>query len=1293
MYKAPKVFCLVVFLFSVALSPALAVAGPLDITCPNDMSAHNGGNVSSNYTVTDPDYSGLITLTYRVDPPGDSITNVVLHPSSGYAPFTGHVHFDSHCRYPGVYKIWLKAFDGTSYDSCYFQVTVYNDPPQITCPADDSPHAGEHFTSTNVVLYDPNGDGMSWVYLYTTPTPVNEPYKSVMHMEWEPTCDDFFNGPVFTIFLEVTDDCGKKGTCSFQVTVTDEPPQIICPHDTSVHAGKNFISSNFFAYDPDDPTGVVESLSVSPTPTNTPTLVGNHVEWNTTCEDLVIGPTFTITLVATDPCGLKDTCEFTVNVYNQPPVLTCPDDDSVHAGDGFVSTNFSVIDPESDTVTVALCGIAPTPTNPPSIVGSHVEWQTACADTGKIFTICLEATDSCGAKDTCYFHVTVYNQPPQITCPDDDSVHAGDKFVSTIFSVTDPDTDSVTVALCGVTPTPTNPPIIVNSHVEWQTSCADTGITICLEATDSCGAKDTCYFHVTVYNQPPQLTCPANDTIQAGDTLKSTNFSVTDPENDPTTVTFLEIAPGATNTPTIVNSHVEWVTTCSEMGVYTIRLEAADSCGAKDTCEFQVTVIDQPPDITCPDSMRVHSALDTTSGNFTVNGSVGDSIVQIQAWVSPAGTGITGLTVFGGTGRTPTTGHVEFDANCGYPGIYKIWLKAINRCGLKDSCSFQVRITNLPPQIVCPSDTSADVGHFISSDFGALDPEGLPYTVQKGISPTPANMPYIVGNHVEWDITPGDVGNIYTITLIVTDDCGATDSCFFHVNVGKIPPRLGEVVIPNTVYQRYDFNHDGIIDSVVVHACVNPGDFFEIPIIFDPPLDPDHPGIGGFELEVEFDYLDLTFFGAERGDLLKLDWTYGGVHYSWEYFSYRVLPCPLCACCKYKILLYGQAEMPNGPTNLGYCLGPTGNLAWLKFQVANNDLLRDLKLPIKFEWEGRLNAVGDSVIEDWDCAENTMSSCDGEVLFVSNNPMQYNPNVCGQINPPQHVPDTLLTFIDGGVHICSPGPGFKCTRGDINLDHIANTTADAVLFANYFVHGMTVFYPDTQRAWQICATDVNADGRTLMLADLIYLIRVIQNDAVPFPKLAPSSDVANVIVTDGRITVECASAIGGILFKFDGNVTPTLLNANMELLSNEGNVLVWSSEGHSINAGASQLLTASGANLVSVTAVDREGRDLATTITNKLTPTAFALHPAYPNPFNPNTNLSFTLPNATPYSMKIYNVAGQLVRSYEGMGNVGLNVITWDGKDNLGNDVSSGVYFYKLIAGQYQDTRKMIMVK
>jgi hypothetical protein len=97
--------------------------------------------------------------------------------------------------------------------------------------------------------------------------------------------------------------------------------------------------------------------------------------------------------------------------------------------------------------------------------------------------------------------------------------------------------------------------------------------------------------------------------------------------------------------------------------------------------------------------------------------------------------------------------------------------------------------------------------------------------------------------------------------------------------------------------------------------------------------------------------------------------------------------------------------------------------------------------------------------------------------------------------------------------------------------------------------------------------------------------------------------------------------------------------------------------------------------------------------TTSLLPEGYALAQNYPNPFNPSTNLSFTLPNAMPYTMKIYNVAGQLVKSYEGMGNVGLNVITWDGKDNLGNGVSSGLYFYKLSAGSFTATNKMVMLK
>jgi hypothetical protein len=542
--------------------------------------------------------------------------------------------------------------------------------------------------------------------------------------------------------------------------------------------------------------------------------------------------------------------------------------------------------------------------------------------------------------------------------------------------------------------------------------------------------------------------------------------------------------------------------------------------------------------------------------------------------------------------------------------------------------------------------------------------------------------------------------------------------------VSPPPPPTSKVIIPNKVYERFGYAHwiypdTGIYmdDACEPYHGVNPGDFFEIPIILKDVSVP----IGGFELEVDYDYIDLTFYGAEPGRLLSQRWYTPTIPdstlWSWEYFTYRILPCPTCACCKYKILLYGQAEIPDGLFRRGYCLVADGQtdstywgvdsatyihkdgthekvevgatLVWLKFQVANNELLRDLKLPIVFEWEHKLSPnYPYHIVQDWDCAENTMSDCKGERLFVSKDTMQYDPHVCPYLPSDQRI----LNFVDGGVHICSICTAFVCVRGDVNMDGNAYTTADAVMLARALIFGAENVFT-INLAKQKCATDANADGRTMMLSDLIYLIRVIQHDATPLPKLGPSSDIANVVVSDGRITVECASAIGGLLFEFDGKVNPTLLNTDMELLSKEGKVLVWSSEGNSINAGASEILSVTGAQLVSVIAVDREGRDLATTINAKVTPTTFALHPAYPNPFNPYTNLSFTLPNAVFYSMNIYNVAGQLVKSYEGMGTVGLNVITWDGKNNAGNDVSSGIYFCKFSAGSFSATNKMVMLK
>lgn len=82
----------------------------------------------------------------------------------------------------------------------------------------------------------------------------------------------------------------------------------------------------------------------------------------------------------------------------------------------------------------------------------------------------------------------------------------------------------------------------------------------------------------------------------------------------------------------------------------------------------------------------------------------------------------------------------------------------------------------------------------------------------------------------------------------------------------------------------------------------------------------------------------------------------------------------------------------------------------------------------------------------------------------------------------------------------------------------------------------------------------------------------------------------------------------------------------------------------------------------------------------------------YPNPFNPTASIAFTLPFSTNWSLKIYNVAGQLIKSFEGFSSGQVNV-NWDGTDDSGDKVSSGIYFYKLTAGDFSATKKMVLTK
>ena len=91
---------------------------------------------------------------------------------------------------------------------------------------------------------------------------------------------------------------------------------------------------------------------------------------------------------------------------------------------------------------------------------------------------------------------------------------------------------------------------------------------------------------------------------------------------------------------------------------------------------------------------------------------------------------------------------------------------------------------------------------------------------------------------------------------------------------------------------------------------------------------------------------------------------------------------------------------------------------------------------------------------------------------------------------------------------------------------------------------------------------------------------------------------------------------------------------------------------------------------------------------------ATTLNANYPNPFNPETTITYSLQDTTPVTIEIYNIKGQLVKTlvndHKAAGN---HSVVWNGTDNSNRNVSSGVYYYKMRAGKYSSTRKMILMK
>jgi hypothetical protein len=97
---------------------------------------------------------------------------------------------------------------------------------------------------------------------------------------------------------------------------------------------------------------------------------------------------------------------------------------------------------------------------------------------------------------------------------------------------------------------------------------------------------------------------------------------------------------------------------------------------------------------------------------------------------------------------------------------------------------------------------------------------------------------------------------------------------------------------------------------------------------------------------------------------------------------------------------------------------------------------------------------------------------------------------------------------------------------------------------------------------------------------------------------------------------------------------------------------------------------------------------------DKSVPLEYTLHQNYPNPFNPETSIQFSLNEAGPVRLTIFNLLGQQVAElYNGFTNAGTYQVSWNGQDQQGVELTTGVYLYRLDVSGSTQVRKMTLLR
>ncbi len=683
-------------------------------------------------------------------------------------------------------------------------VDIFDDlPPSITCPAD---HSVSVDANCEFTLLD-----------YRPQVTATDDCDMNLTLLQEPAPGTIITGNT-TVLLIAEDDAGNRDTCELMLTVEDNiNPTITCPSNQTLTANAScqFVLPDYTGQATTD-DNCDNNVMVTQSPAAGTTISNNTV----------------VTLTATDDAGNTATCSFNVTATDQPPMITCP-------GNQTEPPNANCVIQLSDYTGLAIvsddCSATVTVTQFPLPGTSHTSTTT----------VTLTATDGSGNTATCSFDVIPEDStPPSISCPanQNEDLDASCQFTlpdyTGMASADDNCDNTVTVSQ-----SPAAGSVISSNSV------------ITLTAMDDNGNTATCTFMVILSdNMPPLLTCPPNQTIEfdincqytmldytglgsvsdncdpnpsvvqapapgtllSGDVLVT--FTATDISGNSSVCTFFvnpQAGPPSITCPADqevdFNANCEYVVedftglatangVCTSIASITqvpapgivvttatlITLTATDQFGSTATCNFGINPVDNmPPNVNCPadQSLSPDANCDATLPDYTGLGSAIDncdgalSISQMP----PAGTVVSGNTV--------------------------VTFSATDSRGNTGTCTFNVILLDaVPPSIMCPADQTVSQG--LNCQATLLD-----YTDQ---ATTNDNC----DNNVEVSQSPAP-GSPFTgsvlVTLTATDDAGNTATCTFNVTTQDFPPTI---VCPANQIGPLDENCEFIIPNYLILAAV-----------------------------------------------------------------------------------------------------------------------------------------------------------------------------------------------------------------------------------------------------------------------------------------------------------------------------------------------------------------------------------------------------------------------------------------------------------------------------------------